>query len=168
MNNPEASSYEKPASPTAQSFLRSLFEKNVITIPVEAKLSQVANLMRENHIGDVVVVEKREGLTVPMGILTDRDLVLAALTQTFDPNVVSAGDILPRALLLAHDTDDLVHVIRIMRDEGVARLPVVDAQGQLVGIITAKNLLEGLIQELDELVHISENRREREKEAIRH
>lgn len=142
-----------------------LYEKDVVSIASNANLSEAARLMRENHIGDVVVVEDRNGGSRPIGILTDRDLVIETLGQEVLPDAVRVNDIMSKSMICAKSTDGIYDMIRLMKDNGIGRLPVVDEKGSLVGIVTAKKILDLLVQELGELVSYSERQHARENDS---
>ena len=113
-----------------------------------------AMLMRRHHVGDLVVVDTDRGGNVPLGILTDRDIVLAVVAPGLDPASLLAGDIMSADLLTASESDDVYETIEHMRLRGIRRVPVVDAQGQLCGIVSADDLLEFLAEEMSELSRI--------------
>lgn len=112
-----------------------------------------AMLMRRHHVGDLVVVDTGGG-NVPLGILTDRDIVLAVIAPGLDPASLLAGDIMSDDLLTASESDDVYETIEHMRLRGIRRVPVVDGQGNLSGIVSADDLLEFLAEEISELSRI--------------
>ncbi|WP_137174999.1 CBS domain-containing protein [Massilia sp. HP4] len=113
-----------------------------------------AMLMRRHHVGDLVVVESDGSGNVPLGILTDRDIVLAVVAPGLDPASLLAGDIMSDDLLTASASDDVYETIEHMRLRGIRRVPVVDADGRLSGIVSADDLLEFLAEEMSELSRI--------------
>ena len=113
-----------------------------------------AMLMRHHHVGDLVVVDADKGGSVPIGILTDRDIVLAVIAPGLDPASLLAGDIMSDDLLTAGASDDVYATIEHMRLRGIRRVPVVDAEGNLAGIVSADDLLEFLAEEMSELSRI--------------
>jgi CBS domain-containing protein len=113
-----------------------------------------AMLMRRHHVGDLVVVDNDDGGNVPVGILTDRDIVMAVIAPGLDPASLLAGDVMSDDLLTASENDDVVETIGHMRLRGIRRVPVVDANGNLSGIVSADDLLEFLAEEMSELSRI--------------
>ena len=113
-----------------------------------------AMLMRRHHVGDLVVVDHDDGGNVPVGILTDRDIVMAVIAPGLDPASLLAGDIMSDDLLTASDNDDVVETIQHMRQRGIRRVPVVNANGNLSGIVSVDDLLEFLAEEMSELSRI--------------
>lgn len=120
----------------------------------EATVQDAAMLMRRHHVGDLVVVESEGGGNVPLGILTDRDIVLAVVAPGLDPASLLAGDVMSDDLLTASASDDVHEAIEHMRLRGIRRVPVVDADGKLAGIVSADDLLEFLAAEMSELSRI--------------
>ena len=110
----------------------------------------VAQLMRQHHIGALVVVDAQDK-TRPVGIVTDRDLVLALMAEGLDPTLFTAGDIMSIELVVANAELDAMEAVQLMRTQRVRRLVLVDAQGALAGIVTMEDLLELLTRELANL-----------------
>jgi CBS domain-containing protein len=135
----------------------------VITTP-EATLIAVAKLMREYHVGDVVVVNARGDEKVPVGIITDRDIVLAIVASEIDLDAVLAGDIMSHELLTAGEQESIWDVLQRMRAHGVRRLPVVNARGGLEGILSVNDFLELISDELLALAQVATRQQQREKE----
>lgn len=117
-------------------------KKNVITIEKEKSLTEAAKLMREHHVGDVVVVEKKGSQCFPLGIVTDRDLVMEVVATELDPDVITVGDIMLERLVVVKNDADLMQASKLMANKGVRRMPVVSNNGALVGIVTLDDLLE--------------------------
>ncbi|MEY4266475.1 MAG: hypothetical protein RIS90_1010 [Pseudomonadota bacterium] len=127
-------------------------------------LNGAARLMRENHVGSLVVVEETGGLRVVVGILTDRDIVTAVVAADLEPATLRTEDVMSTDLITAREDDSLIDLVRSMRHKGVRRVPVVGAQGELVGLATLDDVLDVLSQELSLLVAAidSEGKRERQ------
>lgn len=125
----------------------------------------VALMMRRFHVGDVIVVDQVDGSNIPVGILTDRDIVVSVIAPGLDPNSLQVGDIMTDDLLTARDTDDVYETIERMRLRGIRRVPVVNASGGLSGIVSADDLLEFLAEEMGELSRISPYQQAHERRA---
>lgn len=127
-------------------------------------LNGAARLMRENHVGCLVVVEEVGGIRGVVGMLTDRDIVTAVVASDLDPGVLCVEDVMSTDLLIAREDDSLIDLIRSMRSKGVRRVPVVGAQGELIGLVALDDVLDVLVQELGLLVSAihSEGHRERQ------
>jgi len=125
--------------------------REVVIVQREDTVHEAAKLMRQHHVGDVVVVEERKGVRVPVGIITDRDLVVEIMAPDLMQMVITVGDIMGAKLATVKDSMGVYESIQYMRAEGVRRLPVVDGRGGIVGILTLDDLLELLAEELLEL-----------------
>jgi len=136
-----------------------------VTIAFRATtLNGAAKLMRENHVGSLVVVDEVAGLRIVVGILTDRDIVTAVVASDLDPGALRVEDVMSTDLVTAREDDSLIDLVRTMRRKGVRRIPVVGGQGELVGVVTLDDVLDILAQELGLLVTAidSEGKRERQ------
>lgn len=129
----------------------------------KTSLIEAAQLMRQSHVGCLVVVDEAAGLRTVAGLLTDRDIVTAVVAAGLDAATLCVEDVMSPSPVSAREDDSLIDLMRSMRDHGVRRIPVVGAQGELQGIATLDDLLEILTQELGLLVAAiaSEGRRER-------
>ncbi len=133
----------------------------VIVQPGETVL-EAAQLMRRHHVGDVVVVEERGGRRVPVGIVTDRDLVLEVMAPQIDPAAITVKDILTTDLVTIKKDAGLFEAIEYMHAKGVRRLPVVDDNGGLIGILTLDDLIELLADEMTALARLVKHEQKKE------
>lgn len=122
--------------------------REVITVQRDATVLHASVLMRQYHVGDVVVIKNRKNKTVPIGIVTDRDIVVELVATELDCKVITVGDIIITKLIVVKDSAGVFEAIQLMANKGVRRLPVVDDDGGLVGIITLDDLLLLLSKEL--------------------
>lgn len=136
--------------------------REVVIVQAGKSALEAAQLMRQHHVGDVVVVEERGGLRVPVGIVTDRDLVVEIMAPGLDPEVITVGDIMTSELATVAENIGVFEAIQYMHTRGVRRLPVVDGKGGLVGILTLDDLLELLAEELSAFSRLV--KREQKKE----
>jgi len=97
--------------------------------------------MRIKHVGDLVVVEDPDGDRIPLGVVTDRDLVIEVLAKGLDPAKTQLKDIMRTPVVVATETEDSTQAIERMRMHGVRRIPVVGEGGALKGIVTLDDLL---------------------------
>ncbi|AWV05466.1 CBS domain-containing protein (plasmid) [Burkholderia sp. JP2-270] len=131
---------------------------------VDCSALQLADRMRHAHVGDVVVIEYRNGEPVPIGLVTDRDLVVEVMARGEDPDQVTAGQIMSRGLIVVSETDEISVALEEMRRSGIRRLPVIDDAGRLAGIVTLDDIVEylaallGGIVEVGKLQQIEEQR----------
>lgn len=124
-----------------------------------------ALLMRKHHVGDLVVVEEPDGERIPVGILTDRDIVVSVVALGLDPLSLEVGDIMSDDLLTAGENDDVYATIERMRLRGIRRVPVVSDSGVLAGIVSADDMLTFLAEEMEELSRISPYQQQHERRA---
>ncbi|HEY0843846.1 MAG TPA: CBS domain-containing protein [Noviherbaspirillum sp.] len=121
---------------------------NIVCCESDTTLASVAELMRRHHVGDVVVTETRGDATVPIGIVTDRDIVVETVAMQLDPGQYTVGDIMSTPVITVSAKDGLVETLRQMRENRVRRIPVVDDTGALAGIVTADDIVRLLAMEL--------------------
>lgn len=138
--------------------------REVIIVRPDDTALAAAKLMRQHHVGDVVVVEDRGGVRVPVGVVTDRDLVVEIIATELNPDVITAGDIMSQELVTVKESLGVFEAIQYMRAKGVRRLPVVNDSSGLVGILTMDDLLELMSEELLALAKLVKT--EQKKETI--
>ena len=95
--------------------VRALCNHNVATIDRNSGVVDAAALMREEHVGDLIVVEERGGRRVPVGILTDRDIVVAVVAKRVAANDVTVGDAMTAELLTVRGDNYTYHNNAIWR-----------------------------------------------------
>lgn len=126
--------------------------RDVVVIERTESVREAINLMRNNHVGDVVVVEMQEKASIPIGILTDRDIVVEILAEDVDLDAVNVGDVMSYQLVTVTEETKLLDAIKLMRMNGVRRLPVVNESGELQGILSVDDLLELVVEQLSDIV----------------
>lgn len=109
----------------------------VYTVPPDAVVREAAELMRVRGVGDVVVVE---GLK-PVGILTDRDIVLRVTARGLDPAQVPVREVMSAPLITVTRETEVREGIALMGRHGIRRLPIVDKEGRLASILTLDDIL---------------------------
>ncbi|MBS1169245.1 MAG: histidine kinase [Burkholderiaceae bacterium] len=134
----------------------------VITEP-GTNVLEAAQLMRQYHVGTLVVAEKVDGIVRPKGIVTDRDLVLGVMAADLKPDTILVSDIMPDSLYTVRDEESVSETMRIMRSHGVRRILVVDWQGGLQGIVSVDDLIALLTEEMQELAKLIAREQERER-----
>jgi CBS domain-containing protein len=142
-----------------------LCTRQTVVVPLGTSLSDAAKLMREYHVGDLVVIERTDGKRRPVGIVTDRDIVMEVLAQDLDPARLSVEDIMTRDPVTVQEQDGLFETMRIMRANGIRRIPVVDGEGALAGIVAVDDLIELLAEELSLIAKVIVRERRQEAEV---
>ena len=141
--------------------------REVIIASRETSVLAAAKLMRQHHVGDVVITDETGGRCLPVGIVTDRDIIMEVLAQDLDAATLSVGDIMTGDLTTVRDSEGVLRTIQLMRAKGARRAPVVDNEGALVGIVSVDDLVELLAKELSELVKLISRELAREAEIRR-
>jgi CBS domain-containing protein len=134
--------------------VRALCNHNVATIDRNSGVVDAAALMREEHVGDLIVVEERGGRRVPVGILTDRGIVVAVVAKRVAANDVTVGDAMTAELLTVREDNGVEHALREMRRVGVRRAPVVDGSGSLIGVLSIDDVIDHLAVQLGHIADI--------------
>ena len=130
----------------------------------QTPLNGAARLMRENHVGCLVVVDEVGGKRIVVGVLTDRDIVTAVVAADLDPSTLQVEDVMSTDLVTAREDDSLIDLMRSMRRKGVRRVPVVGEQDELMGVVTLDDVLDILAQELGLLVAAIDSEGQRERQ----
>ena len=136
--------------------------REVVFATRETSIPEAAQLMRKYHVGDLVVVDEIDGKRVPVGIVTDRDIVIEIISQSLDFNEFSVGDIMSPQLISVQEKEGVFETIRLMRAKGIRRIPVVNQEGGLEGIVSADDILDLLAEEMTELAKVVPREQERE------
>lgn len=144
-----------------------LCNREVVFAYRDTPLIEAARLMREHHVGSLVVVVDRLSERVPVGILTDRDIVVAVVAKELDPRTLTVGEVMTGELLMVREQDGITDVLRLMREKGVRRVPVVSRSGALAGIVASDDVLELVAEEMDAFVHTLRSEHVRETRVRR-
>lgn len=121
--------------------------KTVAVIQPTQSVAEAAEKMRDQHVGALVVVQ--EDLR-PVGMLTDRDIVTRVVAERKDATQLSASDVMSRQPAVAQVDDSLDQTLFAFKKQGVRRLPIVDGQGRVVGLVSIDDVLVLLSAELDQ------------------
>ncbi|ODU06119.1 MAG: histidine kinase [Thiobacillus sp. SCN 63-1177] len=136
--------------------------REVVFVPQQTPVDEAARLMRQHHVGDVVVVVDEEGRRKPIGIVTDRDVVVEVVAAGLDPAVLNVEEIMAPDLATVPEKTGVFEAIRYMRDKGVRRMPVVGEDGALIGILALDDLLELLAEELGAIARLITHEQDKE------
>ena len=139
-----------------------LCNRNVVSANRETSISEAARLMRDRHVGSLIIIEQRDHRIEPVGILTDRDIVVEVLAEDVDSNTVTVGDIMTSAVLKVNENDSILETAQRMRARGVRRVPVISSQCELVGVLAQDDILGLLSEELSLLVKVTAREVEQE------
>jgi CBS domain-containing protein len=131
--------------------LKTICNREVLIAQKNDTLVEAAKLMREYQVGSIVVIEEQNGVRYPVGLVTDRDIVIEVIAKEVGINSVTLGDVMYRDIILGKENDDVNETIKIMRQRGIRRLPVVDDSGALVGIVTMDDLIDLIAEQLKDI-----------------
>jgi CBS domain-containing protein len=118
--------------------VKDVMTTNVVYLPSETTIAEVARTMREQDIGDVVVADG----PALAGLVTDRDIVVRAVAEGRDPDAITVGEIMTRDLVTVRPEDTIQQAALLMRDRAVRRLLVCDDAQGLVGVVSIGDLAE--------------------------
>jgi CBS domain-containing protein len=122
--------------------------RHVVTVLPGSDVIAAAALMRETHVGYLVVVES-EWMKRPVGVLTDRDIVVSVVAMKADPASLTVGDVMTPRVVSTDEQSTLDGALVQMRRNGVRRFPVLAANGDVVGVLSIDDALQAIMSELD-------------------
>ena len=128
---------------------------HVAHIVATESLIESAVMMRERHVGNVVVVENLDGKRRPIGFLTDRDIIVSVIAAGLALENLVVGDVMSKPVYCCGGTQSVFDAIAIMREHGIRRLPVLDEDGSLAGIVAASDIWIALSNQLKILGEIT-------------
>ena len=116
----------------------------VVSTQATVSVREAAEAMRQHHVGALVVVEKPNGERIPVGIVTDRDIVVAVVATGGNADKLTLGEIMSKPVATCTESEGLFAAILTMREHGVRRLPVLNAKGGLAGMVSADDIYGAL------------------------
>jgi signal-transduction protein with cAMP-binding, CBS, and nucleotidyltransferase domain len=116
--------------------VQDVMTKNPVCISHEAPVASAARAMRDYDIGDVLVIDDEDKL---VGIVTDRDVAVRGVAEGLDLEQVELGEVCSSAPVTVSPSDEVHTAARLMRDQALRRLPVLDG-GRAVGIVSLGDL----------------------------
>jgi CBS domain-containing protein len=102
----------------------------------DTALTTLARLMREHNIGAIPIGENDR----LVGMVTDRDIVCRGLAAGLDLNRATARDVMSKGIFYCKDTEDVAEAARTMEEKKVRRLPVINQDKRLVGILSVGDI----------------------------
>lgn len=130
-------------------------QRSVVTIDCDCSIQEAAQLMRQRHVGALVVTAEEEGLTANStrvcGVITDRDLTVEAMARGLDPQAITVGALISGKAVAVPAQASVSEAIAVMRQEGVRRVLVTGPQRQLSGIASLDDVVGALAEELGDL-----------------
>ena len=147
--------------------LKDICTPDVVSCAADRTALHAARLMREHHVGDVIVVEDAESDSSPIGVVTDRDIVVEVLGKELDPARVTLREVMRTPVVIASTSEDLAQAVDRMKFQGVRRIPVVDESSRLVGVFSLDDLLKRLAVEAASIADIVAREQDRERRMRR-
>ena len=135
--------------------LKEICTPEVICCAPQTNALEAARLMRHKHVGDLVVVDDPDDERTPLGVVTDRDLVVEVMATGLEPSTTTLASLIHSPVVIANESEDTSQVIDRMRTHGVRRIPVVDDHGAVVGIVTLNDLLHVVVSDARALLEIT-------------
>lgn len=118
-----------------------IMTNKVVTVPFGKTVLDVAKLMKKNGIGSVIVVEDKEGKNAK-GIITERDIVYKLLSKGSDPYKTKVEDLMSKPLRVVKPDTTIEEAAKAMRENKVKRLPVVNDNNELIGILSEGDIMK--------------------------
>jgi CBS domain-containing protein len=142
-------------------YVAQICNRNVATVRSSDEVTTAAQLMRERHVGYLVVIEPDAigAAPVPVGVLTDRDIVVGVVARRVDPAALTVGDIMTAKPVTVAEYDSLEKAAQEMRRIGVRRMPVTGKLGELRGVLSLDDMLDAASGELRDLALAVRNER---------
>ncbi len=140
--------------------------RQVTIVDIEDSVEDAVNLMRRHHVGDVIVTRGESVGNVPVGIVTDRDIVIEVLAEKVETTALGVKDVMGAELVTARDTDSIADTIKRMRTKGVRRMPVINADGALIGIFTLDDAIDLICELLGDVVGTMKSGFNRERRKL--
>jgi CBS domain-containing protein len=142
-----------------------LCSREVVFIGRNESVADAARLMRQHHIGSLVVADRTDGRLQPAGVITDRDIAVGVVALGLDAEKTPVEGVMRAELACVQEDEHVDRALELMRANGVRRLPVVDPSGALVGLLAADDLLELLAEEMSTLGAVVERGIQRERKV---
>lgn len=139
--------------------------RSVVWCEPGTSVVDAAKIMRDAHLNNVIVAKQRDGERIPVGVLTDRDIVIQIVAKEVDPKAITAGDIMSREIFTVDEDEPMREAIERMRFKGVRRFPVVNKRGAMIGIIAMEDLLRNLAEDLTAIAAVMPRARIKEARA---
>jgi CBS domain-containing protein len=147
--------------------LKDLCVLDVASCTPQLTIVEAARLMRQYHTGDLVVLDNGDEEREPVGIITDRDIVVEVLAKGLDPAKTTVREIMSTQLVVASASEDYAEALQRMATHGVRRVPVIDDERCVVGIVTLDDMLRVHAAQANRLLDIVGKEQVREQRTRR-
>jgi CBS domain-containing protein len=147
--------------------LKDLCVLDVASCTPQLTIVEAARLMRQYHTGDLVVLDNGDEEREPVGIITDRDIVVEVLAKGLDPAKTTVRETMSTQLVVASASEDYAEALQRMATHGVRRVPVIDDERCVVGIVTLDDMLRVHAAQANRLLDIVGKEQVREQRTRR-
>lgn len=147
--------------------LNEICTPDVVYCSADSTALAAARLMRERHVGDVVIVDEPNGDQTPIGVVTDRDLVVEVIARQRDPAKVTVREIMRTPVVVAHATEEVSQAVERMKANGVRRIPIMGELQRLVGVFCLDDLVKQVAADAGAMVEIVSREQNRERRTRR-
>jgi len=139
-----------------------IYTRSVVSVPRSSSLQQAAVLMRQYHVGALLVTEDEPDTDRAIGIVTDRDLVVQAMAEGIGPEALTVDEVMTPEIAGVAESADAHEAMVTMRELGVRRLAVTGEGGALIGILSFDDIVDALSVEMSSLAGVIRSERGRE------
>jgi CBS domain-containing protein len=122
--------------------IKGIMQKNLFTVTEDDRVVDAAKIMAKKQISCIITVKGKK----PVGILTERDLIRRVIVEGKSAEKLLVKDVMSKPVVTIPPESDFVPAGELMKRKGVRRFPVVDDNGNLVGLVTQTDILEGIIK----------------------
>jgi predicted transcriptional regulator len=137
--------------------------RRVVTVDRGIDVAAAARVMRDKQVGYLVVTDPASGSQKPVGVLTDRDIVIKVMATNVDPRSRKVDDVMTREPLLAGYADDVGKTLHRMRALGVRRVPVINTQGDIAGVLSLDDAFDHLVTQMADVAGSIRNQQPTER-----
>ena len=132
---------------------RELCTRKIVMVAQEATALEAAQLMLEHKVGCVVVTEKKNRENVPVGIVTEQDMVLKIVAGDARAGAIGITAVMSEKLLTAREDENVLDVLQQMHTKRIRHMPIVNDQGELIGILASEDVLAFLARDGEVFFH---------------
>lgn len=139
-----------------------VYTRDVVRIDESSSLEDAAYLMQQHHVGTLLVTGIAPNDSQVIGIVTDRDLVLQAMTKALKADETPVSEVMTRGIVTVAARADVHEAMELMRAGGLRRLAVTDRDGAVVGVLSLDDIIDGVAADLTALAAVIRSERQRE------
>jgi len=132
----------------------SICTRRMVAVDSHSTLVQAASLMREQHVGALIVTEQTPAGPSVSGVVTDRDITIDVIARGLDPASLKIGELASEKLVSVSEDADIAGAIAVMDANGVRRVVVTDAERRVTGILSLDDLMDACAKELAGLAKV--------------